>query len=311
MKNLPYLIETGYISDAPVEAADLDRRARVLNSQLPGALRAAALSSGVFPLWTPDETLPREEQLASLAAATGAALKVSLSGGFFNAAAGAAAIALPGSTALVFAQTSGVSAANPGGDVFVHLMLASADDPLSPGAVDGRIGSPPFLLVSDTESEEGGILLAAASNGALTDKRRFTVSPLLALELQKTNSRLDALGAPIEAGEGKPITAAQFLALQETVAFQGMQLAGLQAEVDALKSTQNDNFPTPLDQAFDEIAINRVGLAEVNAHAIERGQISVITVSAGHGQDDTPDYSPDTGAENELAFNAVDGTFGS
>jgi hypothetical protein len=88
------------------------------------------------------------------------------------------------------------------------------------------------------------------------------------------------------------------------------RLATLEAQ-QAAQAESNDDSPTPLDQAFDEIAINRLGLAEVNPHAIERGQISVITANAGHGQGGTPDYSPNTGKEKEMAFNAADGTFGS
>ena len=71
-----------------------------------------------------------------------------------------------------------------------------------------------------------------------------------------------------------------------------------------------DVFPAPFDFLADELTINRVGLAEVNPPAIERGQISVVVANAGHGQNDTPDYTPDTGDPLELPYDPATGLFG-
>lgn len=87
------------------------------------------------------------------------------------------------------------------------------------------------------------------------------------------------------------------------------QIADLEAKL-ASQSGASELFPQPFALLADEIAINRAGLAEVNPHAVERGQISVIVKSAGLGQSDTPNYSPTTGDPLELPIDIATGVGG-
>lgn len=71
-----------------------------------------------------------------------------------------------------------------------------------------------------------------------------------------------------------------------------------------------DMFPAPFDLLGEAVGALAGGLGEVNPPAIERLQISVIGPNFGHGQKDSPDFTPDTGDPLELPFNPETGSFG-
>ena len=322
MLTTPYSLKRDYSVATPVSAGDLNRRARVIASQLPGALRGAALSAGVFPLWNPLPGSSLDALVADLVAHAGEALKVSKSGTIFRAGAGAAVIeanADLGTAPLLYTQTAQLSVAAPEPDddevMYVHLALQLPDDPLSPGVLDSTVGDAPVLLVSDIEQEPGALLLASFSNAdGLQDRRTFSTPVLLALEMDMLRKRLDALSAPPTGttGSGTELTVATFNALKQRVTDLEGKLADIDAKILKLAGG-NDPFPAPFDILADEIALNRSGLAEVNPPSVERGQISVVVANAGHGQNDTPDFSPDSPTTNdplELPWDGATGLFG-
>ncbi|BCM88859.1 hypothetical protein IAD21_00701 [Abditibacteriota bacterium] len=322
MLTTPYSLKRDYSASTPVSAGDLNRRARVLATQLPGALRGAALSAGVFPLWNPAPGLSLDALITDLVARAQNSLQVTRSGALFVASAGAAVIEASdnfGTAPLLYTQTTGLSVAaeTPQDDdtLYIHLALQLPTDPLAPGALDSTVGDAPTLLVSDTEEEPGALLLASiTAAGGLQDRRTFSTPVLLALEMDALRQRLDALSAPTTAGEGSEggLTLANFNdLLNRTSALEGT-LADLRAQIAKLGGG-NDPFPAPFDILADEIALTRSGLAEVNPPAIERGQISLIVANAGKGQNDTPNFAPNTPTPNdplELPWDAQQGLFG-
>ena len=330
----PYNVRADYVSDGPVSAADLNRRARILSSQLPGALRAGSLSAGVFPLWEPDESLNPSELLADLAAAAGAALLVTKSGTDFSVAPGAAAILHPAG-ALVATQTEGLSAEIPPGvrPFFVHLLLRIPAIVNAPGAADSLMGSSPILKVSEEESEEGGLLLASYDGAIVTDRRRFTAPVMLALSLLEARADLGydaearAIGdvakrlTNLEGGGGEsPPTTVSFLEQlkwsatdpRNAVTVFNERFADLRAEMLAAIQGNGggDAFPDDLTVLADNMAGIMAGLMEVNPHAIGRVQMALVVKESGHGQNDTPDFSPDVDDPALLPYNPATGLFG-
>lgn len=300
---MTYGLKNTYAIGVPVSPADLNRRADVIQSQLPGAFRA--FGPGVFEL---DDLLVNTPTAGQISA--GAALILNSDGILVYVSVPAAA-SIPART----------------DELYLHLALRVIDSadigtPADTAGTDSRRGAAPVLLLSENEEETDALLLASWDGTGWIDARTLSASAQLQLvqsdigydatERAKGTlaARLNALSDPIDPDSDGP-TAAQFAALQELVTSQGNRIASLEAEVTALQTNAAGiDYPAELDQLADEVAINRAGLAEVNAHAIERGQISVVTVNAGLGQDDTPNYSPTTGDPNELSFNTEDGTFG-
>lgn len=224
MLSAPYSLHTDYGEDTPVSSLDLDRRAKILGAQLPGALRAAGLVAGVMPLWKPAPELPFDQYGAALASAAQGALLVTKSGGVWQAGAGAALIELgdeSGSGLLVYTQTDGLTEAvqTPvvSQTLYIHLSLQVPDDVTAPGALDSLVGDAPLLSVSDVENEPHSLLLASVNDtGVLTDRRAFSLSVLLAQEMARLRARLDALDTPAAPG-AVGVTPAQFGALQKRV----------------------------------------------------------------------------------------------
>jgi hypothetical protein len=298
---MSYGLKNNYALGVAVSPADLNRRADVLQAQLPGAMRG--LGTGVFGLGQLLVGRPVAEQISP-----GDALIENGDGVLVY-------VHVP--TALYIPQR--------GAETYLHLALRVPPAGGGPGdsaGTDSRRGAAPSLLLSENEDETDAILLAAWNGTAWIDARPLAAPALLELaradidydpaERAKgtLSERLNALSIPVDLGSGGP-TAAQFGALQALVASQGVRLEALEAQMAALQSDgTTDDFPSFEDQLADEIAINRAGLAEVNPSAIERGQISVVMANAGHGQFDGPDYSPTTGVAGELTFDEDDGTFG-
>ncbi len=325
MLTTPYSLKSDYSASTPVSAGDLNRRARVLASQLPGALRGAALSAGVFPLWIPPTGLSLDALISDLTARAQDTLLVSQSATMFVASAGAAVIEATdnlGAAPLIYTQTAGLSvfAPTPDGDgtLYIHLALQLPDNPLSPGVIDSTLGAPPTLLVTDIEQEPGALLLASFTTAdGLRDRRTFSTPVLLALEMNALRQRLDALSHTGTDGGGdgggnSTVTIAQFRDLQNRTTVLEGTLDDLRAEIAKLGGG-NDPFPAPFDVLADEIALNRSGLAEVNPPSIERGQISVVVANAGKGQNDTPNFAPNSPTTNdplELPWDADEGVFG-
>ncbi|RYX82856.1 hypothetical protein EON83_17250 [bacterium] len=132
----------------------------------------------------------------------------------------------------------------------------------------------------------------------------------------------DILGQSVSTGGGEGgedgytgyLTGIKYSSLDNrpsTEVIEGM-IADLQALLNQVQ-TANNIFPSPFDILADEIALSRAGLAEVNPHSIERGQISVVVINAGHSQSGTPDFAPNSPTTNdplELSWDAEEGTFG-
>jgi len=87
------------------------------------------------------------------------------------------------------------------------------------------------------------------------------------------------------------------------------KLADIEARISKIQDAA-DLFPHPFAVLASQTAIVTAGLAEINPPSIERGQVSVMVANAGHSQNDTPDYSPDTNDLLELPFNSSTGLFG-
>lgn len=313
MLTTPYGLRPDYVTDGPVDAVDLNRRARILNAQLPGALRAATLGAGVFPLLNEVSS-----SLEILIAAASAAFLVTLSGATVAAAAGGAAITHPAG-ALVFTQSAGLSVPLPtlaaGETAFVHLLLQIPQNSLALGAADSLTGSAPILKVSELEIEEGGLLLASLRDGVLTDRRNFTAPVLLALSLLQTQSdigystaarKIGPIGArllKLETGDGAnvgEVTRVEFNALKTRVAALETALpiavASLRAELlDAIATGGRRPMQTPLDQVFHELSIVRQIAGRDQLDQLERSQSANILrgengVIYGDGTSNHPDF---------------------
>ncbi|BCM88701.1 hypothetical protein IAD21_00543 [Abditibacteriota bacterium] len=127
-------------------------------------------------------------------------------------------------------------------------------------------------------------------------------------------------GSGEEGGEGDPVDVPEYVEELKwsvldprpfMIVFLGI-IADLEAKIAKLGGSA-DPFPAPFDRLADEIAINRSGLAEVNPHSIERGQISIVAANAGHSQDSTPDFTPDSPDADDplqLPWDATTGLFG-
>ncbi|RYG75448.1 hypothetical protein EON80_00640 [bacterium] len=296
-----YGLKNNYASGVQVSPGDLNRRADVLQSQLPGAFRA--FGPGVFEL---DDLLVNSPTSGQISAGN--------------------ALILNSDGILVYVQVPAAASIPVRDDeLYLHLALRVPNAIGGPGdtaGTDSRRGAAPVFLLSENEEETDALLLASWDGTGWVDARTFSASAQMqqiqadigydATQRAKGSlaSRLDALSAPIDPGSDGP-TAAQFAALQGDLAAALVRIATLEAGLASLNSNEMGiDYPTELDQAFDEIAITRAGLAEVNPTAIERGQISVITANAGMGQFDGPVYSPTTGDPNELVYNPANGTFG-
>ena len=319
MLTTPYSLKSDYNTNNPVSASDLNRRARVLASQLPGALRGSALCAGVLPLWNPSDELPLADLVADLVERAGESLRVSISGSLFVVGAGAAFVPLTTSAGapLIYTQTQGLSnpvqGAEDGTTLYIHLALTipTVTETSSSGITDSQLGSPPELRLSEIEQEPGALLLASyTDSGGLKDRRTFVAPVLLAREMEALSKRLDALNAPVTSGGNGAgeLTVAKFLALQSRVELIEGAFADIRAQIARLNAGANP-FPAPFDILADEIALTRAGLAELSPPSIERGQISVIGAGFGHAQNSTPDYTPDTHDPLELPFDPLQGLF--
>ena len=83
----------------------------------------------------------------------------------------------------------------------------------------------------------------------------------------------------------------------------------LAATIESTRATGGvDAFPDNTTILVDHVALLTAGVGEVNPPAIERLQISVMGAGFGHGQNSTPDFSPDTNDPRELPFDPRTGT---
>lgn len=253
MLSFPFFLRTDYREGAPVSSSDLNRRARILNAQLPGALRAAGLVAGILPLWKPETGLPEaglpfDQTARALAMAAQNALLVEAENGQWRANAGAALVELGDATGggpLVYTQTDGLSipvqTPDAGQTLYLHLALQipvlGEDGAPGTGALDSLMGDAPRLLVSDTASEPNALLLASVNDaGVLTDQRSLALPVMLAQEMARLRARLDALDAPVTdpgtgTGNGSGVSGAQFGALQKRVSDLEAALADLKAQI--------------------------------------------------------------------------------
>ena len=186
---------------------------------------------------------------------------------------------------------------------------------------DSRTSNAFELQVSETVADEGAVVLARLELGAegaplLLDarvpSRLFAFArQLLALgnEISELQARVQALETPADADPDAGVTGAAFNALKARVKQNEEAIAGLAAQIVILQAA-NDLFPTPFDLLGQAIGAGAVGLGEVNPPAIERLQISVVGANFGHGQNDTPDWTPDTNDPLELPFHLETGAFG-
>lgn len=143
-----------------------------------------------------------------------------------------------------------------------------------------------------------------AIDGSVAD----VIWPLPLIQKRLKDLSGDAGGDGSGSGTGD-VSALQFNALIARVIQNENDIAGLAAQI-ALLQQGADVFPAPFDQLAEHIGALAGGLGEVNPPAIERLQISVIGANFGHGQNDTPDFTPDTGDPLELPFNPETGSFG-
>lgn len=81
------------------------------------------------------------------------------------------------------------------------------------------------------------------------------------------------------------------------------------AEIENLKNGLNA-MPAPFDEIANFAIATALGLSEINPPSVERLEAAIVSSEAGHGQNSTPDYTPTTGAANELAWNPAQGEFG-
>ena len=158
-----------------------------------------------------------------------------------------------------------------------------------------------------------GKITADAARVTKVDESDETTIWSLPLLQRRLKALAGAPGGGGEGGGGGALFASQLPVNEDdatdTKSYIDIQDGKLDAKIELLGVGLN-SFPAPFDVLADEIAITRAGLAEVNPHSIERGQISVVVINAGHGQDDTPDYTPDTFDPLELPWHPETGLFG-
>ena len=290
---MSYEIKTDYVSTTPVSSVDMNLRGDILQAQLPGAFEAL----GVGVLRATD-----------------------LLAGTSTVAPGGAIIRNESGVPIYVRVPDTLPIPARGDGEYLHLVLRVPEYDDTQGTNSAR-GALPTLRISEDEEEPDALLLAQWDGEQWLDRRPLSNLALLAqLESDlgydddardkgNVNERLAQLETPVDPTDPDVgITPVAFNALQNRVKQNETDIESLKAQIATLKLGA-DLFPAPFDILADEIAISRAGLAEVNPHSIERGQISVVVATAGHGQNDTPDYSPDTGDILELAWNGEEGVF--
>lgn len=205
-------------------------------------------------------------------------------------------------------------------------------------SLDVEAGGDFWVYISLLFDPQTGYSLEAECLGAKTSERRAQGKPCVAKvttgadsvlsidhshadviwSMAMLQNKITALGAAGSGtggsgGSGGPFFLTQIVASEDDATSAKDYIDQKNAEQDAklaLGNSGTDSMAAFFDKIADEAAINRAGLAEVNPHAIERGEISVVVREAGHGQDSTPDYTPDTLDPLELAWDADTGLFG-
>ena len=292
---------------SPVRPGETNRVHNLLDAQLFGGA-LSALGDGV---------IENDE---------GTSLEVTAEDGLFYVSAGAAIIAGADDTTpySVWGELAAPEALS-GLDGFVHVALVEGDAG-DPNTAEGTAQ----LLVLQSPDEElpGALLLAEIVGGAVIDRREFSrpdralrkiltiLSDIsydeVARQKGDVNRRLNALEAPIEGDPNSEISIGAFNALGARVAALERALAALDAKVTAQNNSGTQQVPQPTELLADHVSLLWAGLAEVNPPAIERAPIAVVVATAGHGQSDTPDFTPDTDPTDpkELPWNPETATFG-
>lgn len=305
MATTNYGFKNDFAELVKVSARDMNRRANILDTQLPGAL--SALGAGVVENETKTSLQVIKDGLDYYVSAGEAIVETDGEGAPSHPVRGE----LPAPTTIS------------GANGYIHVALRVAENT---GDTDTEEGTASLDVVTSTSEElPGALLLAQIVNGAIVDRREFcrpdkALRQILGILSDigydaaarvkgSVKARLDKLETPLDAGNpGAGVTPQQFAALVELV---GEQKARIDA-LEAAKAEEGafDLMPPNYDLLWDQVMINATGLAEVNPPSVERGQVSVITATAGRGQNDSPDYSPDTGNEGQLVFDPATGTFG-
>ena len=289
---MSYQIKTDYNSTTRVSSVDLNLRGDILQAQLPGAFE----SLGIGVLRATDL------QVGTSAVAPGGAI-------IRNEAGVPIYVRVPNALPIPAR----------GNGEYLHLVLRVPEFEDGPGTNSTR-GAAPVLRVSEDEEEPDALLLAQWDGTKWADRRPRSNMALLE-ELQDdvgydddargkgtVNERIERFENADPTDPDATFNAqVAFIALQIRVAQNEAEIAKLKAQA----ATGTQDVPQSTELAFDHIALLWAGLAEVNPAAIERAPVAVVVKTAGHGQFDTPDFSPDTDPHDprELPWNP-DGTFG-
>lgn len=172
-----------------------------------------------------------------------------------------------------------------------------------------------WLAAPDADKRRGG---KPCIGKVTTDEDEVTAIDATAADViwsqALLQSKIAALVVGGGGGEGGPVFGSSIPITPDdptTIkAFYDAKIADAIASLRAIIGNSGDAFPDDLTSLADNLAVTMAGLMEVNPHAIERAQMAIVVKQSGHGQDDTPDFTPDTGAPNELPWNPATGEFG-
>ncbi len=291
---MSYNIKTDYAFDSIIDEDDLNLRGDILQAQLPGAFEA--LGVGVL-------------RASDLLAGTS------------TVAPGGAIIRTESGVPIYVRVPDTLPIPARGDGEYLHLVLRVPEFEDTQGTNSAR-GALPTLRVSEDEEEPDALLLAQWVETQWVDRRPRSKIALLeelqadigyddeAREKGTVNERLAQFEAADPTDPNADFNAqVAFIALQNRIAQNENTIAALAAQI-ALLQQGNDIFPQPFDLLGEAIGALAVGLGEVNPPAIERLQISAVGANFGHGQNSTPDFTPDTNAPLEMPFHPDLGSVG-
>jgi hypothetical protein len=316
---MSYGIKNNYGYGIAVSPGDLNRRADVLQAQLPGAF--TGLGAGVFGLGELLVDTPLAGQVSA-----GSALVLNSEG------------------VLVYVHVpEPLFIPVRSDELYLHLALRVPDPADSYGdtaGTDSLRGAPPNLLLSENEEETDALLLASWNGTAWVDERVFSLpadTAQLHLDLAALTARLAALeagtGGGEDGGEGGigPI-------FGTTIPISSVDPTKIKDYIDAVEARiRAEVVPgqratrQPLDLVVHEMQILRgeLGIAQetirrlsemllfpeqrdalgqsgltVRPRVVERSQSLTIGPNFGSGENSTPDFDGDGPVKNS------DGSFG-
>jgi hypothetical protein len=229
----PFDIKTDYVTGSPPVAADLNRRGKILSSQLPGVL--SAFGQGV------------NDAASFLVTGSGPEYSVAPGDAYIEDSDGFV-VAVHG------ANTEPISLT--GDEKYIHIQLAK---PQSVGQPETLTGDGPLYIASELEELPDGLLLAEVEGGVLIDRRTSSLPRRLAQvtadvdydqaarakgtvndRIDATNARIDALTDP---GEPVPGDGTSYESLLIIINALKGQLQDALARIAALEQAQGGDTP--------------------------------------------------------------------